>query len=350
MVFSVKYRKEDGTLDTLEVEAESRAAVFPLLEQRGIKAIRVDEVASKHGGWNKPKGANGARSAAHRSSPSAWRGIAAGALVVVLAVGGYFAFFASSEKPQEKVVEKKKNTIQEVAPVKVSPKETTPQKKELTKEEKRQKEIAEIEARYAGKEMPIGIKTHLYYLKNPPKISLKVTTPYDCLAYSSERSVAALVLTEPGTEFLDCLEFGEKFNQDFINALLSKNEPKEGDDDKTREMKKAVEEAKHEIARICKEEGKKPNEVMNEYAKTMYDLGKFERNLRDAINEARNNPDLSDSDVQDFFAAANKMREERGLPPMKVPSLARRGFMLAHRAERLQAEAAARQAESRNGK
>ena len=41
----------------------------------------------------------------------------------------------------------------------------------------------------------------------------------------------------------------------------------------------------------------------------------------------------------DFLKAANRMREERGLPAIKIPSLARRGLMLAHRAERLRAEA-----------
>ncbi len=271
------------------------------------------------------------------------RGIVAGLVVVALAAAAICYVLFSGDKAKKTVREDtKKGLIKEVAPA-AAPTNAAPVKKELTKEEKRLAEIADIEKRYAGKEMPIGIKTHLYYLKNPPKISMKVTTPYDCFAHTSERSIAGLVLAEPGTEFLDCLQFGEKFNQDFINALVTKNEPKEGDDDKTRDMKKAVDDAKHEIARICREEGKKPNEVMNEYAKMMYDLGKFERNLREMLSEARKNPDLSDGEVQDFFRAANKMREERGLPPMKVPSLARRGFMLAHRAERLQAEAAAKQ-------
>ena len=230
--------------------------------------------------------------------------------------------------------------IVEVTPVQAKPKEKPAElAKQLTAEDKRLKEIAEIEARYAGKEMPNGIATHLYYLKNPPKISITTKRPYDCFAYTAERSIAGLVLAEPGTEFLDVLEFGANFDNEFVNALLAKNDPVESDDEKTREMKAAVDEAKHEIARICREEGKKPSEVMNEYAKMMYDLGKFERNIREMVSEARMNPDLSDDDVIDFLKAANRMREERGLPAIKIPSLARRGLMLAHRAERLRAEA-----------
>lgn len=244
-----------------------------------------------------------------------------------------------SGKPVPKAPEKPSGgKIAEVAPAAtnraVKAEEPT---KPLTAEEKRLKEIAEIEARYAGKEMPNGIATHLYYLKNPPKISITTKRPYDCFAYTAERSIASLVLAEPGTEFLDQLEFGASFDNEFVNALLAKNEPAEGDDEKTLAMKSAVDEAKHEIARICREEGKKPSEVMNEYAKMMYDLGKFERNIREMVSEARRNPDLSDDDVIDFLEAANKLREERGLPPFKIPSLAKRGLMLAHRAERLRA-------------
>lgn len=264
-------------------------------------------------------------------------GLIAVAVVAALcaAVGAYF-LLRDSGKPVPKVPEKPSSgKIAEVAPATNRAESVKPPSKPLTAEEKRLKEIAEIEARYAGKEMPNGIATHLYYLKNPPKISITTKRPYDCFAYTAERSIASLVLAEPGTEFLDQLEFGASFDNEFVNALLAKNEPAEGDDEKTLAMKSAVDEAKHEIARICREEGKKPSEVMNEYAKMMYDLGKFERNIREMVSEARRNPDLSDDDVIDFLEAANKLREERGLPPFKIPSLAKRGLMLAHRAERL---------------
>ena len=257
-------------------------------------------------------------------------------VVVAVAAAAYFVLRGGrgGQSPGEQP-EPSGSKIAEVAPATNRAESVKPPSKPLTAEEKRLKEIAEIEARYAGKEMPNGIATHLYYLKNPPKISITTKRPYDCFAYTAERSIASLVLAEPGTEFLDQLEFGARFDNEFVNALLAKNEPAEGDDEKTVAMKAAVDEAKHEIARICREEGKKPSEVMNEYAKMMYDLGKFERNIREMVSEARRNPELSDDDVIDFLEAANKLREERGLPPFKIPSLAKRGLMLAHRAERL---------------
>ena len=287
--------------------------------------------------WNKP---SGAPKVAPKKKPSAMRGIVAGAVLVVALAAVCVWMFSGKDDAATAKTDRERGRIKEVTPA-AAPTNAAPVRKELTKEEKRLKEIAEIESRYAGTTMPVGVATHLYYLKNPPKISVKHVGPYDVFKHSSERTIASLVLTEPGTEFLDQLQFGARFDQDFVNAMLDKNTPEEGDDEQTINMKKSVDEAKKEISRICREEGRKPSEVMTEYAKMMYDLGKFERNLREMISEKRMDPELSDDEVKEFMQAANKMREERGLPAMKIPSLANRGLMLSHRAARLKAQEAA---------
>lgn len=93
-------------------------------------------------------------------------------------------------------------------------------------------------------------------------------------------------------------------------------------------------ETKKEIVEICRAEGKKPNEVLNEHAKTMYELGRYKALLREQLNEIRTNPDMSDDDVKDAFAAANKMLEQKGLPKVAVPKLTRRSLQLQRRLER----------------
>lgn len=270
--------------------------------------------------------------------PSPIRGIVAGALVCVLAIGAYFVFFSGSEKAQKEEVKKQPARIKEVKPAAAPKAEPV---KELTDAEKRQKEIERYEKIFEGKEMPKGIKARIYYLKHPPESSYEVKVPHEYLRHHSERSIASIVLAEPGTEFLDVLQFGSSFNEDFVNALVDKIEIKEDDDEETRRVKEDVTAAKKEIARICREEAKAPNEVMNEYAKMMYDLGKFNRNLIQQLHEVRFNPDMSDEDVKDFFRAANKMREERGMAPIKVPSLAYRALSLSRMSERQAAKKAA---------
>ena len=272
--------------------------------------------------------------------PSPVRGLIAGLVVVLAAAVCYFAFFSKSEKPVEKKVEKKPTVIKTVKPA-VASTNAAPVKKELTDAEKRQKEIERYEKIFAGQEMPKGIKTRIYYLKNPPVSTYAVQVPHQYLQHQSERDIASIVLVEPGTEFLDVLTYGPDFDQDFINAMLDKIEIKEDDDEETRRVKEGVIAAKKEIAAICKAEGKKPSEVMNEQAKLMYDLGKFNRELVQQLSEKRRDPSVSDADLQDFFRAANKMREERGLPTVKVPTFAGRTLMLSRRAERKAAAEAA---------
>lgn len=77
-------------------------------------------------GWNRPGEAP--KKAAKKPSPV--RGVIAGALVVALAAGAYFAFFAGTdEKPQKAVKEKSPSAIKEVTPA-PAPKAKAPKPKQ----------------------------------------------------------------------------------------------------------------------------------------------------------------------------------------------------------------------------
>ena len=320
MVFSVKYRKEDGTLDTLEVEAETRAAVFPLLEQRGIKAIRVDEVASKHGGWNKPKGANGARSAARRSSPSVWRGIAAGALVVVLAVGGYFAFFASSEKPQEKVVEKKPATIKEVKPAKVTPKpvETVPEKPKKpfwevdASETNGFNEVMQHKWRVAHRPKP----THTNSLE-----SIRHRAKSSIFPHRSENLIAAYLTIEPGQGMIGTPNM-RGITQDFLKSCEMPIVEEETDDEYTRNLKHAMNETKVELRQRMKN-GENLEDILLAAHKEAQRLSQYKKELESEFFKYRNDPEHSDQDVADFIASANKLLEQKGVSALNIGPITR---------------------------
>ena len=215
-------------------------------------------------------------------------------------------------------------------------------KKSLSQDEKRLREIREIEDHF-GTNMPAGLKTHLYYLKNPPKVSMQAKSPNDFFKHTSERQIAGTVFVDPGTFFLVQPTFDAQFDQDFINAMLDKIEVEDGDSDEVREKKRQMTELKKEIAAICKQEGRKPSEILNEHAKTMFELGRYKELLNEQIREIHDNPDMTDADVEDAFKAANVMLEKKGLPALNVPKLTRRAFKL----QRLQ-ERAARKAEKEN--
>lgn len=107
MEYTVKYRTSDGQVDFTVVEAASRAAVFVLLEKRGISAIAVTEGVHK----------NARSSVASPKDPTPMRGILAGLCVAVLAVAAwwYFGGRRATALPTEKVKVEKSDGSRAVA-------------------------------------------------------------------------------------------------------------------------------------------------------------------------------------------------------------------------------------------
>ena len=212
------------------------------------------------------------------------------------------------------------------APTASNPSKAKPS--EVTKEEKRLAEIRQYEKMF-GTNMPPGVAARVYFLKNPPQNIYKIKNEYGFLRHPAERDIASLLAVEPGSFMLDKPKFGESFNKDFLASVLDKSsEPTDDDDEDTRAVKVAVGELKREIAEIQKAEGKLPSEIMNEHAAVLYELGQLENMLEQELVKARSDPEMSDKDVEDLFAAANKLRKERGLAEWKVPDFSKRSIRL----------------------
>ena len=328
--YTVSYRGKNGERIEEQFEAPDRNSLFKILADRKISAINVKDGAApkrkKSSSQSKP------------ISPAVIRSAVAGLIVVALAGALYLVI--SKDKAEEPVEEiKKSELIKEVQPAIVQ-KPVVEEAKVLTKEEKIQKEISDLERLYAGKEMPQGVKTHLYYLKHPSKVSLRPSGPHDYLRHASEREIAGVVLVEPGTFFAVEPEFGESFDNDFAAALVDRVDISKDDSEEVRQVKNEVEQLKHDIAKMCRDEGRKPSEILTEHAKMMYELGRYQMELEDQLNAIRKNPEYSDADVEDFFAAANEMLKNKGLPEMKTPNLTRRAFKLQKLREKAERKAA----------
>ena len=295
------------------------------------------------GGWNKPKQPQrGSAASALGSRPKhpLLKGLIAGA-AVVLVLGAVY-FFMLDSKPKVEIKESTKpHRIKEVtpAPARTNAAPTNIEPKKLTREERNKRNIEILTQRY-GTNMPPAIKSYIYYLKNPPKVSMSATSPTDFFTHTCERQIAAIMTVEPGAEFIIQPEYDERFDQDFINSMLDKIEIKPDDTEQVKELKQQMIETKAEITRICKEEGRKPSEVMNDHAKAMFDLGRYQTILMDQLREIRENPSMTDDDVKDAFAAANKMLEQKGLAPLYIPKLTRRTLQLQRSLERKAAAAA----------
>ena len=254
------------------------------------------------------------------------------------AVVVYFLLHDSG-KPVPKAPEKPSGgKIAEVAPAVTNRVESVkpPEEKPLSTREKRLKYYRD---KY-GNNIPDNLKPVVYFLEHPPQKTFKVEgdTPY--LRHPSERHIAGLILVEPGTLFVMKPEYGEAFDKDFLNALMDKIEIYDDDPEDVKRVKEEVELVKKEISAICRKEGKIPSEIMNEQAAAMFELGRYQRDLEAELDKIYDSANLSDDEVNDFFKAANKLLESKGLAPLALPDMSKRSMRLAYN-ERVAARKAA---------
>ena len=253
------------------------------------------------------------------------KGLLAGAIVVVGAVIAAWFFWSDDKSPLSTSTSTSTSLIREVKPA-AAPKAKEPPR-ELTEDEKRLKELHEIEAKF-GKNIPKALQTRVYYLKNPPKRTFECKGPNDFLQHPCEQEIASLLMAVPGTFFLRQPTFSETFDNDFVSALMDKIDIYPTDDERTRRVKEEVTLLKKDIAKMVRETGRKPSDLMNEYAKQMFELGQYQRDLQSELREIEENDAVSNEEVEDFYNAANTLLEQKGLGKFAIPDLARRGIRL----------------------
>ena len=267
-------------------------------------------------------------------------------VVAVAAVAAYFALRGNrgGQSPRGEP-ESSRGKIAEVAPAtnRAESAAKPPEEKPLSKREQRLKYYRD---KY-GDNIPENLKPVVYFLEHPPQKTFKVEgdTPY--LRHPSERHIAGLVLVEPGTFFVMKPEYGEAFDKDFLNALMDKIEIYDDDPEDVKRVKEEVELAKKEISATCRREGKVPSEIMNEQAAAMFELGRYQRDLEEELDKIYDNPDLQDAEVDDFFKAANKLLESKGLAQLQLPDLSRRSVRLAYNKRVAARKAAQKQEEEK---
>lgn len=273
MVFSVKYRKEDGTLDTLEVEAESRAAVFPLLEKRGIKAIRVDDGPVKQSGWNRPKSgaASGSRSTKSGGKPSVLRGAVAGLFVVALAIVGYYYFTSAKPVPQPEEPKPTKPKSESIETVKPSvPKKPTaqPSKPQVTNEVAKKPAADErldltsttnSQGEVMERWRTADGKTHARLIPPPPVFD----NPID-------QALSIVLSVPPGQTLPPMPSLGPKAGDQFADALKKPIEIKDTDSEAVKRAKLIVQAGREQLLDAISR-GQTVNEVLAEHCAMIND-------------------------------------------------------------------------------
>ena len=295
---------------------------------------------SNNSTWNRPIGGTAGNHGRGHAQPSRRRVVLPLLIVLfVLLAGGTWWLLSRSDgekAPAPVGGHEKSRTIAAVTNVPQASARSAPATVAVQKQDSPEARLKRIRDKY-GDNIPDNLKAVVYFLEHPPRRTFKSQGTHQYFRHSSERQIAGVVFTEPGTYFVMKPEVGESFDRDFASALVDKIDISEDDPEDVRMAKEQMTEIKREIAEKCGTEGKKPSEVMNEHAAAMYELGQYQRNLEEELDRIHADPELSDDEVEDFCRAANKLLESKGLPKMTMPNLARRSIQLMHaqrRAER----------------
>lgn len=214
MVFSVRYRKPDGTLDHIEVEAESRSAVFPILEKRGVSPVKIDEANLKACGWNRQAKNHNAFAGGGFNHSTSFKFVFVLVPIVVLAVGGIFWFcntLSSATSDKEKSFEKKIKEVDVETDVASKSEETYNDK-----------------VKRIRNEMNDQVKE---FVKKSPTNKIEwVVAPLDpddpdnALRTSIARDIGTLLSVRPGETIPPCIPFSFMFEDDAIAAAAARGE------------------------------------------------------------------------------------------------------------------------------
>ena len=344
-MFTVTYRNKSGAKAEVEIEAASRAECVAECKTRGITPMGIRDGRAQAA---RRQAAKGQDTQDRHDAHDRRRTISLGVLGVlgVLALGTWWWLAGArdtrpyqAKPPAEKPKVASRPEAQTLSPREQPSPAPVATNRPPAPEDERTTRLKRIREKY-GDNIPDNLKAVVYFLEHPPKKTFKAQGAHGYFRHPSERQIAGVVFTEPGTYFVMKPEFGEAFDRDFANALVDKIEPNDDDSEEVRQAKEAMRDVKKEIAEMCGAQGKKPSEVMNEQATAMYELGLYQRNLEEELDKIHANPELSDKDVEDFCRAANELLASKGLPPMPLPNLARRGIQLKHAQRRAELKAA----------
>ena len=136
----------------------------------------------------------------------------------------------------------------------------------------------------------------------------------------ADRELADLITAPLGTVVIGEIKYGPVFVKQFLESCKEPILVSPDDDEWTANVKRSVKEAKIEImSRYNK--GEDIAQIMTDTRKSLQDLGVYKlelmKTMRESLNKARNDPEQT----KDIYDAANMLLAERGIEPIKLPTL-----------------------------
>lgn len=317
--WTVYFRDKNGSKASVVIEAEDRFGVFAELKKRGISAISVAEGVSD----KKP------RKAPSSGAPFKGRGLIAAALLVL--VGGVAAWWMWPE--ENKVEDIKKEAKKQIKATPVQPVKVKEEPKTESKVEESKRlsdngssipDLVQKDERgiYRWPNGARWVDPNRKVVKFERKSRLSTLFKHPC-----DRHIAAILESEPGQQFFGTVMYSKNLKEDFYESLKTPYEFHKDTSPEDRALQIAVADAKRELKKRL-DKGEDLVQILTEARNELERLGAYRNDIETIVSEHVRDDKVSEKDLADVVAAANKMLEKEGLPPVKVPSLVMRQVIL----------------------
>ena len=330
MTWQVTYRGTEHQPITEDFEAETREALFAILSQRGINAIRIEQSKSRH--------------RSRRSAPRRLTGI--GQRAVAWAVLGLFAVSAvlylvirqtPSENVDDSTTTYKRPTVIPTTTPAASPTKpnSEPAKEPPSYVEVNGRRVYRNPTNDVGRVVTNAFGKALVIERvvspNGPMKNGQSIAPRRIFTYDSEVAIDTLMNMDVGYKSLMMLP--PDMDQDFMNSLTAKIEIGPDDtEDEIRRKKQMIETKKELAQRVAN--GEKVSQIAAETLAYYNKIATLRDNLQQEIIEMENNGATGD-ELEDVYEAANLMLKEYDALPLHSPKV--RKAIIRERLERKKA-------------
>lgn len=296
-------------------EAESREALFKVLADKGISAIRIEQ------GTRKPQ-----QSKSYKQSHRIARCILAGAVVIGFALSAWLLLTTRMGIPKLETISepKKVSEIVEVTPAPSIPKPVEG-RAELPEPDPnaRPTKVGEVVNGYVL--LPSG-RLHKRQGVITNSVASRARGAYHIFDHASDNEIACYLSIKPGDAIVGPSRYTGKFKQRFLESLKTPIIVTEDDTPEQAQLKRDVIAAKVEL-KDALDRGEDIEQIMLDTRQELQDLALYKMELRKQFNELRRTEGTTDEDVDTLLEACNKMLESKGIAPMKFGPITRRKLM-----------------------
>ena len=304
MTYRVTYRTNVGALTEERVEASGRAECMAALKARGIVPTAIKE---------EPRGESSGKK---KLSTFLFCLISAGAAVFAVSLW----WLATREGKESSPTASGTDNVKPTAVPKV-PK--APQASDEAQPPKADQEPAPAQPAPTATDAPKPQKkpqsnAHLLVKDPNARVIPHREAPPRRFKYNSEEFIASLLEMEPGTPVIGEFKFSKRFLEDLRKSFDEKIEILDSDDVRTRELKEAVSATKDDLRKRM-EAGEDVSQILKESRKQLQELAAYKMDLMAELRNIRKSGEWTAEEYSKFVAAANKMLEDRGATPIKLP-------------------------------